>query len=148
MTNPYALSLYNESRPSALSDARSQISAYRSRATSTVGTVKTAAEVLGGAAGAAFISGRMGGPDGYRVFGMPVELALGAGLALVSGQAGDHQADVLAAAVGAGCAYAARKGFEMGLKAKLETVPGAKTSGVGASPYGSAASALDDLAQR
>jgi hypothetical protein len=98
--------------------ARARLAAYRATAQNgEMGdTVKALAEVGLGAYAASRISAQLGGPEGKKILGVPVELAIAGAAAWYAMDGGnDYAPDVLAVGMGALSAYAARKGYEHGL---------------------------------
>lgn len=112
--------------------AKAKMARYGGRVESGIGQVKTMAEVAAGAYGAARLSAHLGGPEGKKVFGLPVELAIAgaAGVVAATGMAGAHTTDLIALGVGAAAGYTARVGFIHGLKtANPDKVPDNKVAG-------------------
>ena len=97
--------------------AREKLAAYRGKAERGVGAAKTVAEVAGAGYGAAYLSGRLGGPEGKKIIGLPLEVAVGIGCAVAaaSGIAGRHSEDVLAVGLGSVTAFTSRLGFTHGM---------------------------------
>ena len=101
----------------AVVQARQTLEKYRGKIESGIGKAQTLVEVGGASYLASRLSAHLGGPEGKSILGIPIELAIGAacGAVAMSGSAGRHTEDVLAAGVGAIAAYTARLGFQAGL---------------------------------
>ncbi|MCC7383919.1 MAG: hypothetical protein IT384_18900 [Deltaproteobacteria bacterium] len=114
-----------------VAQARATLDRYRSRIESGIGQAQTLAEIGGSAYLAARLSAHLGGPEGKAILGVPIELAIGAacGALAMSGSAGRHSEDVLAAGVGAIAAYTARLGFQAGLSTSQPPEPPAGVQG-------------------
>lgn len=143
----------------ALAAARERLAAYRGKIEGGVGQVKTMAEVAAGAYGAARLSAHLGGIEGKKILGMPLEVAIGAGAGVVAytGMAGRYSEDVAAVGLGAVAGYCARAGYTAGLKTAQPpaevagyvgaTFPGAQQLGAGLpSEWDNSMAVLDRLA--
>ena len=119
--NPYQL-------PTLIA-ARNRLQGAKAHFQDGLGQAKTAGLVALGAYGAARASAHLGGPEGAKVFGVDLPLAVGGACALVamSGWAGEYTDEVLAVGIGAVAGLAAQKGFDAGMK--THKPKGAEVSG-------------------
>lgn len=91
---------------------------HRGRLENGIGKAKTVGEVALGSYAGSRLSAHLGGPDGKKIAGVPLEVAVGVGCAALamSGAAGRYSEDVLALGLGSVSGYTARLGFTAGLK--------------------------------
>jgi hypothetical protein len=112
-----------------------------------LGQTKELGLVALGSYGASRLSHHLGGPEGKKIGGIPLELALGGAAAVVAmtGYAGEYSDELLHLGIGAVAGFAAKKGAEAGLKTTKAGAPpavagypagyfGAPGTEVGASP--------------
>lgn len=90
-----------------------------------LGQTKQLGLVALGSYGASRLSHHLGGPEGKKIGGIPLELAVGGACALASmtGYAGEYSDELLNIGIGAVAGFAAKKGAEAGLKTTKATPP-------------------------